>query len=57
MDAVKLPLPRFLSKIEHTRDEVFYGCLRTFHKTEKHTVDEWKALLETYRNRPVKETH
>lgn len=55
--AVKLPLSRFIDEVRGTRDEVFYGCLRAFHRTEKHTKEEWKALLETFRNRTVKGEH
>jgi len=54
---VKVPLSRVFDKIAHTKDEVFYGVLRAFHKVEKHTHTEWQDLIESYRNRPVKETH
>ena len=54
---IKVPLSRVFDKIAHTKDEVFYGVLRAFHKAEKHTHTEWQDLIESYRNRPVKETH
>lgn len=54
---VKVPLSRVFDKIAHTKDEVFYGVLRAFHKAEKHTHTEWQDLIESYRNRPVKEIH
>ena len=54
---VKIPLSRFFQKVINTKDEVFYGVLRAFHKAEKHTHTEWQDLIESYRNRPVKEIH
>jgi hypothetical protein len=54
---VKVPLSRVFDKLVHTKDEVFYGVLRAFHRTEKRTHAEWQDLVDSYRNRPVKETH
>ena len=54
---MKVPLSRVFDKLVHTKDEVFYGVLRAFHRTEKRTHAEWQDLVDSYRNRPVKETH
>lgn len=53
MNEVKIPLDRFFSHVAKTHDEVFYGVLRMLHRREKRTVSEWRALMETYRTRPV----
>lgn len=54
MDTVKVPLSRFAESIKGTHDEVFVGVLRVFHKREKHTPSEWRALIDSHRARPVK---
>jgi hypothetical protein len=32
---------------------VYFGLLRAKHRKEKHSVAEWKGLIESYRTRPI----
>lgn len=54
MSQVKIPLSRYAAEVKGTKDEVFIGPLRAFHKMEKHTKEEWSALVDRLRSRPVK---
>lgn len=57
MSDVKIPLMRFFPHVAKTHDEVYFGILRAQHRAEKHTITEWRAILESYRTRPVAQEH
>ncbi len=46
------PLSRFAQTLMGTKNEVWLGILKAFHRTEKHTKSGWHAVIDSYRNRP-----
>ncbi len=41
-----VPLSRFSKKLSGSPDEVYLGILKWEHRLEKHTIEEWYALIE-----------
>lgn len=48
-----VPVARFVKSLAATPDEVWSHMLLSEHRGENHTVVEWKAILDTKRNRKV----
>lgn len=48
-----IPLIKFAATVAGTSEEIWLGILRASHNTEKHDISEWKALVDTYRNKIV----
>ena len=46
------PLDKFAATLIGTEDEVWIRVLRTNHLYEKHTTDEWRALIDGHREVP-----
>jgi hypothetical protein len=49
-----IPLQKFVATLMRTPDEVWVKALSVFHKSEKHTLDEWKDVLAALKTRPAK---
>ncbi len=49
-----VPLKKFAATLLRTPDEVWVKVLSVYHKTEKHTLAEWKAVLAALKTRPAK---
>lgn len=54
MADVVIPLSRFAARFAPGNPQrVWIGPLRMMHGTEKHTVEDWQALIETLKAQPV----
>lgn len=47
MDGIKIPVTKFEQYIRKTDDWVWYGVLKRDYKTQKHTLSEWRAIINT----------
>ena len=51
--AFPVPLARFLPSLKGTADEIWGRLLKLEHGSEKHTLEEWQAVLAALRNQEV----
>lgn len=49
-----VPLGRFLASLHGTDDAVWGKLLQLDHGRENHTAQEWRSLLDSKRNAPVR---
>ncbi len=54
MDGIVISVTAFEKYIANTKDHVWYGILKREMKNSKHTVPEWKQVLESIKSRPAK---
>lgn len=48
-----VPLLVFAATLKGTKDEIWLGILRGYHNHEKHTKEEWIAVIDSYRSKPA----
>lgn len=47
LGGIKIPVTKFEQYIVKTDDWVWYGILKRAHRHEKHTLSEWRVIVNT----------
>lgn len=47
LDGIKIPVTKFEHYIFKTDDWIWYGILKRDYKNKKHTLSEWRAIVNS----------